>query len=57
MKHHRTFDVLPSDRAGYVRRPLNPSALSPGRLAVHTVGAHAHHTFRQWSDWLRTRTR
>lgn len=57
MKHARPFDLHPSDRVGYVRRPLVPSDLAPIGKAVHTVGEHGHGSFREWSDWLRKRKR
>lgn len=57
MKHARPFDLHPSDRVGYVRRPLVPSDLAPIGKAVHTVGEHGHGSFREWSEWLRTRKR
>lgn len=47
------FDITPSERAAYVPRPLNPSRLHPGRIAVRTVGCHGHDTFAAWSRWLR----
>lgn len=57
MKHPKSFDLTPQDRKAYVRRPLNPSALHPGYLAVFTSGTQEHGTFREWSDWLRKRKR
>ncbi len=55
MKHPKTFDIYPADRATYVRRPLRYSALDPQRIAVHTVGQRVHGSFRAFSDWLRGR--
>lgn len=49
----KTFDISPSDRAAYVRRPIHRSLLDPGRIAVTTTGRHHHDTFAAWSAWLR----